>query len=370
MRVLIIKTSSIGDLVNTLPAMTDATQMIPGIRFDWLVDESLQEIPQWHYATERVIPVATHDLSKNLWGNLIKGKWWRMKHQIRTNDYFAILDSDGLWMNGWLSRYANGPTFGLDKESARDQLATRYYDHTVAVAKGQHAVERVRQFFAKALGYDFPRAVANSGIKLDSEPSAQSIALTNGNDPCLMFFCGASWETKLWPVAYWQTAAKLAGRKGYRVLIPWRYENERAIADEIAKVGKHVEVFQRSSLTELAHTLNKCHGVVAVDTGLTHLAAALSIPCVSLYGPTDPGLSGAFGQNQVHLFANYSCSPCLKDKCTYSGPKVKNQLNYGQGEYVEPPCFSSLMPGYVFDVLQQQIEVKFGAPVKIAAVAN
>lgn len=360
MRVLVIKTSSIGDVVNTLPALTDATQMIPGIRFDWLVEDSLQEIPHWHYAVDRVIPVKTHQLSRNLVRNFFSGHWWRVKRQLRAQDYFAILDSEGVWMNGWLSRYANGPAYGLDKESAREAMATRFYDHRIAVAKGQHAVERARQFFAKALGYDFPRAVANNGVTV-----ASNEVVATGSDAYILFFCGSSWATKRWPVFYWQSLARLAARKGYRVLIPWRYEEEKQIAKEVAREGKHVELVERTTLTDLAHMLGRSLGVVAVDTGLTHIAAALNTPCVSLYGPTDPGLSGAYGQNQVHLFANYNCSPCMKPKCEYQGPKVKNQLSAGQGEYVEPPCFSSLMPGYVFDVLQQQIDVKFRSPMQI-----
>lgn len=365
MRVLVIKTSSIGDVVNTLPALTDATQMIPGIRFDWLVEESLQEIPHWHYAVERVMPLDTEKLSRNRVRNLANLKWWRIKRQLSELDYYAVLDAEGLFLNAWLSRYARGPTYGLDKESAREAAATRYYDHTIAVAKGQHAVERERQFFAKALGYDFPRAVANNGVTITEQDE-----VATGSDAYIMFFCGSSWNTKLWPVFYWQTLAELAKRKGYRVVIPWRYEEEKHIAEQVATVGDHVEIFQRTTLTDLAHRLGRSLGVVAVDTGLTHVAAALSVPCVSLYGPTDPGLSGAYGQNQVHLFANYNCSPCMQPTCGYQGPKVKNQLLHGQGQYVEPPCFSSLMPGYVFDVLRQQIEVKLGAPIPVTETAD
>ena len=360
MRVLVIKTSSIGDVVNTLPALTDATQMIPGIRFDWLVEDSLQEIPRWHYAVDRVIPVKTQSLSRNVFKKFFSGDWRRVKRQVRERGYFAVLDSEGLWMNGWLSRLASGPAYGLDKESAREPLASGYYDHRIAVAKGLHAVERSRQFFAKALGYDFPRAVANNGVSV-----ASNAVVATGSEAYVMFFCGASWGTKHWPVFYWQTLAKLAARKGYRVMIPWRYEAEKRVAEAVAKIGDHVELVERTTLTDLANLLGRSLGVVAVDTGFTHIAAALNTPCVSLYGPTDPGLSGAYGQNQVHLFANYSCSPCMKPQCEYQGPKVKNQLEFGQGEYVEPPCFSSLMPGYVFEVLQQQIDVKFRSPLQI-----
>ncbi|MDX1695010.1 MAG: lipopolysaccharide heptosyltransferase I [Ketobacteraceae bacterium] len=360
MRVLVIKTSTIGDVVNTLPALTDATQMIPGIRFDWLVEASLQEIPGWHYAVERVIPLETRKLSRNKMRNLLNSHWWRVKRQLREQDYFAVLDAEGLWINGWLSRYASGPSYGLDRESAREPAATRFYDHRIAIAKGQHAVERARQFFAKALGYDFPRAVANNGVTI-----ARDDTVATGDAAYVMFFCGASWPTKRWPVFYWQLLAELAAKKGYRVLIPWRDEEEKQIALQVAEAGDHVELIPRTNYTDLAHQLGRSAGVVAVDTGLTHIAAALNTPCVSLYGPTDPGLSGAYGQNQVHLFANYNCSPCMKPDCEYQGPKVKNQLSVGQGQYVEPPCFSSLMPGYVFDVLQQQMDVKFSSPSKI-----
>lgn len=360
MRVLVIKTSNIGDVVNTLPALTDATQMIPGIRFDWLVEDSLQEIPRWHYAVDRVISVKTQRLSRHSLRNFFSGEWWRVKRQIREQDYFAVLDSEGLRMNGWLARIAQGPVYGLDKESAREPWASRHYHHRIAIAKGQHAVERARQFFAKALGYDFPRAVANNGVSV-----ASNAVVATGNEAYVMFFCGASWATKRWPVFYWQTLARLAARKGYRVLIPWRHEEEKQVAEAVAKTGDHVELIERTTFTDLAQLLGRSLGVVAVDTGLTQIAAALNTPCVSLYGPTDPGLAGAYGQNQVHLFANYSCSPCMKPQCEYQGPKVKNQLEYGQGEYVAPPCFSSLMPGYVFDVLQQQIDVKFRSPMQI-----
>lgn len=365
MRVLVITTSSIGDVVNTLPALTDATQMIPNIRFDWLVESSFQEVPAWHYAVEKVIAVKPQLLARHRWRNSVSPGWWAVKRKLTERDYFAVLDGEGLRLNAELARLARGPSYGLDRESAREPGAARAYDHRVAVAKGQHAVERARQFFAKALGYDFPRAVANNGVTI-----AQQDQVATGGDAYIMFFCGASWHTKRWPMFYWQALAELAARKGYKVVIPWRYEEEKQIAEEVAKVGEHVRVFERTSLTDLAHTLGKSLGVVAVDTGLTHIAAALNTPCVSLYGPTDPGLNGAYGQNQVHLFANYKCSPCMKPECEYQGPKVKNQLAYGQGEYVDPPCFSSLMPGYVFDVLQQQIDVKYQSPNKVPVASE
>jgi len=117
----------------------------------------------------------------------------------------------------------------------------------------------------------------------------------------------------------------------------------------------------KTDLTGMAGWLAHAKAVVAVDTGLAHLAAALDVPTVSLYGATDPGLSGAYGNNQIHLRADFDCAPCMKRDCSYTGPKIKNELNVGQGEYVEPPCFSSVAPSAVFEALKRQVfEVSCG----------
>ncbi len=189
----------------------------------------------------------------------------------------------------------------------------------------------------------------------DSGIDTQKLVLPEEQAPYLMFFHGTTWPTKHWPVFYWQQLVDLSVKAGYHVKLPWGNEAEKERAELIASASDKVQVLPRSSLSELAGWIVQSRGVVAVDTGLAHLAAALNVPSVSLYGPTDPGLSGAYGKNQVHLYANYDCAPCLRRNCTYEGPKVKNQLIYGQGEYVNPPCFSSLMPGYVFDVLKEKI---------------
>ena len=156
MRVLLIKTSSLGDVIHTLPALTDAMNALPGIQFDWVVEEGFAEIPTWHPAVANVIPVAIRRWRKNLWQTVKNGEWRRFKQRLRDTRYDLVIDAQGLLKSAWLTRYVKAPVAGLDKTSAREPMAARFYDRPYAVARGQHAVERLRQLFAQALGYRVP----------------------------------------------------------------------------------------------------------------------------------------------------------------------------------------------------------------------
>jgi heptosyltransferase-1 len=146
----------------------------------------------------------------------------------------------------------------------------------------------------------------------------------------------------------------LAINAGYEVKLSGA-PTDRDQAQAIAAGHAQIEILPHGRLGELAAWLHQAKGAVAVDSGLANLAAAVNVPTVTLYGPTDPGRQGAYGRRQVHLYANYPCAPCMKDQCHYQGPRIKNQLQIGQGQYVDPPCFSSLMPGYVFQTLMEMM---------------
>ena len=126
MRVLVVKTSSLGDVIHTLPAITDAARAIPGIRFDWIVEEAFAEIPSWHPAVDRVIRVAIRRWRKAPLRTLFKGEWRQFKRQIEAHRYDATIDAQGLLKSAFLTRYAGTPVHGLDRNSARESLASRF----------------------------------------------------------------------------------------------------------------------------------------------------------------------------------------------------------------------------------------------------
>ena len=336
MRVLLVKTSSLGDVIHALPALTDAARAIPGITFDWVVEEGFAEIPTWHPAVGRVIPVAIRRWRKNIWQTIKSGEWRRFKQRLRAEKYDLVIDAQGLVKSAWLTRYVNAPVAGLDKNSAREPLASRFYQRRLAVARGQHAVERLRQLFAVALGYDLPKGLGDYGLDVE-----RLIELPR-NKPYVLFLHGTTWDTKHWPEVYWRDLALRMADKGVEVRLPWGNPAEKARAERIANGLSNAVVLPKLNLAGVARVLASASACVAVDTGLGHLAAALDVPTISLFGPTNPGLTGAYGKVQIHLASDFPCAPCLQKKCTYQ-PTAQDQQRFDlKSEW--PLCFTRLNP--------------------------
>ncbi|WP_286236598.1 lipopolysaccharide heptosyltransferase RfaC [Neptuniibacter halophilus] len=329
MKVLIVKTSSMGDVIHTLPALTDAARAIPGIEFDWVVEENFREIPLWHSSVGEVIPVAIRRWRKNLLQTWRGGEWQRYRQQLQRTEYDAVIDAQGLLKSALLAtRLAKGPSFGLDKSSAREPLAARFYDHPIPVAKNQHAVERVRQLFAAALGYPLPAERGDFSIRHHFVDAEQA------HSPYLVFQHSTTRFDKHWPEPYWQQLIKIAGDAGWKIKLPWGNANEQQRAERLAQSHPNCEVLPRLSLNQVAAVLAHAQACVSVDTGLSHLAAALDIPNIILFGPTDPGLVGGYGKDQV----------CLK------------AADYPAAESnVEPEIFRNLTPEIVFAQLKAHL---------------
>ena len=336
MRVLLVKTSSLGDVIHALPALTDAARAIPGITFDWVVEEGFAEIPTWHPAVGKVIPVAIRRWRKNIWQTIKSGEWRRFKQSLRAEKYDLVIDAQGLVKSAWLTRYVKAPVAGLDKDSAREPLASRFYQRRLAVARGQHAVERLRQLFAVALGYDLPKGLGDYGLDVE-----RLIELPR-NKPYVLFLHGTTWDTKHWPEVYWRDLAQRMGHLGVEVRLPWGNPAEKARAERIANGLNNAVVLPKLNLAGVAKVLASASACVAVDTGLGHLAAALDVPTISLFGPTNPGLTGAYGKGQIHLASDFPCAPCLQKKCTYT-PTAQDQQRFDlKNEW--PLCFTRLNP--------------------------
>ncbi len=166
MRVLVVKTSSMGDVLHTLPALTDAMQAMPDIRFDWVVEEGFAQIPSWHPAVERVLPVAIRRWRKAWFSAPISAERRAFRDALRAVRYDAVIDAQGLVKSAALvTRLARGIKHGMDWQTAREPLASLFYNRRHPIAKAQHAVERTRELFAKSLGYVKPTAQAITPLR-------------------------------------------------------------------------------------------------------------------------------------------------------------------------------------------------------------
>lgn len=299
MHVLIVKTSSMGDVLHTLPALTDAMHAIPGIQFDWVVEEGFAQIPSWHPAVDRVLPVAIRRWRKHWFGPQQREERVQFKRALQSRQYDVVIDAQGLIKSAALvTRLAKGVKHGQDSRSAREPFASWWYDKRHAINKQQHAVERTRELFAKSLGYDKPATQGDYAIARHflAEPPVDE-------RPYLVFLHATTRDNKHWPEDHWRELIGLMAGSGLQIKLPWGAEHEHQRAQRLAAGFDYVEVLPKLTLEQVARTLAGAKAVVSVDTGLSHLTAALDRPNITLYGPTDPGLIGGYGENQRALIS-------------------------------------------------------------------
>jgi heptosyltransferase-1 len=336
-KVLVVKTSSLGDVIHTLPALSDAAQQYPSIQFDWVVEESFQEIPRWHTHVRRVIPIALRRWRKQPYQTIFQDKEWQpFLKALRAEEYDLIIDAQGLLKSAWVARVAHGSVAGLNYKSAREPLASFFYHKRYAVPKMQHAVSRVRQLFAQALGYEDTLRTLPLSFGLETTFPAPE-AKHSDNDLYVFFLHGTTWDTKLWPVSHWIALGRWMNHRGYSVYLPWGNAEEEQRAKTIAAKLTKVQVLPRLSLGVIAEYLRKATLVIALDSGLTHLSGALSVPTLALFGATDVEKTGPKGQVTFLLKSGLSCSPCLKKHCRFIQPQEVDAL-----------CMQSLSPTQVW----------------------
>jgi len=339
MRVLIIKTSSMGDIIHTLPALTDAKCAIPNITFDWVVEDNFADIPRWHPAVDKIIPVALRRWRKQYFSKATFLSLKALRKQLREQDYDLILDAQGLVKSAFLTFFAKGVRAGLNFSSARESLASFAYQQKHNVNFYQHAIHRMRSLFSLALGYSLPETEPDYGL------NKSLFVASISQEKYLVFLFGTTWGSKQWPERYWSELADLAGLSGYTVKISGYSVEECEQAERIAAESKTIEVIPRLKIEAMATLLSGAAAVVSVDTGFAHLAAALSVPTVSLYGPTNPAYTGALGKYSVQLAADFPCAPCFSRECTYKKASI-----------VTPACYATLPPVKVWQSVLHTIQ--------------
>ena len=327
-----------GDLIQLLPALSDAHARRPELRFDWVADAAFAEIPSWHPAVDRVIPSAHRHWRRHKADFIFRGSGRAWLRRLRERRYGQVIDAQGSWKSAVIARLARGPSAGLDGASVREPGAQWLYRERHFMAREQLAITRWRQLLAAVLDYPVPTTAPDFGLsgRVWPDPPLTIAA------PTLTFVTNATWPTKHWPDTHWRVLIESAVGAGYQVLLPWGTAPERERATALSRALPGVLVPPHATLGEVAALLCRSAAVVSVDTGLAHLAAALGRPTLTLYGPTDPRLIAATGPRAEQLpAAGYPCIPCRRRECRvadYRGPDAR--------------CMQDLTPTLVWARLQ------------------
>ena len=294
-RILIVKTTSMGDVIHALPVIEDILQHFPDVQIDWLVEESFADIPRLHPRVQQVFTVAVRRWRKQWW----RCQTWReiaaVKRAVAAQAYDAVLDLQGLVKSAVMATWAHGPRHGYDRHSIREPLASRFYQHQYAITYRQHAVVRMRMLAALGLGYEAPQGLPDYGLQGGRLVTTLMPATVQLPSRFWMALHATSRDSKLWPEEHWVALGQHYAAQGLAMCLPWASPAEQARAGRIAAQVPTATVLPKLTLQQLAKVIPQAAFAVGVDTGLSHLAAALDIPVVALYTDTDPGLTGVAG---------------------------------------------------------------------------
>lgn len=278
-KILIVRTSSLGDLVHMLPAISDIAKHVPNAQIDWVAEESFAAIPSWHPAVNEVIPVAHRRWRKTWWARDVREERRALKALLGSREYDVVLDMQALMKSIWLVRQTRGVRHGLNWKSAREPLASLFYNVKHKVGFWQPAVIRQRTLAAAAFGYEYA-----------GEPDfgLQGISDRIAVQPYAIIMPSASRDDKLWAVDNWHRVFDYLRSCGLRIRVLAGNEAETQRAEALIAGRDDAQVLPRMGLDGVAEQLAGATIMVGLDSGLTHLSAGLGRPTIGIYKASTP----------------------------------------------------------------------------------
>ena len=306
MRVLLVKLSSLGDVIHNLPVASDLARARAGVEIDWAVDAPYAEIVALHASIKNVFPVPLRNLKKN-W--LAKDAWRNFldaRSRLSAQRYDTILETQGLIKSAWIANWPQGPVSGYARHAAREPFAASFYDHRFDVPRAIHAVDRNRQLAAHAFGYPLDTP-PRYGI---AAPPGTLAWLPHGS--FVVFLHATSRTNKMWPEPNWISLGQRLGARNINIVLPSGNPTERETSVRIAAALPNSIIPPALSLSDAARMLSGAAAVIGVDTGLAHLAVALGRPTIGIYVTTEPALTGLHGSdNAINLGGGNESSPAM-----------------------------------------------------------
>ena len=280
MKVLIIKTSSLGDIIHANSIISDLRRNHVDAEIHWLVEESFSSLLNL-FPVQKTLISKFRSWKKNLFKKNSYREFFQLRHLIKKENYDYVIDLQGLIRTGIMCKSLN--SVGFNKNSIKESFASYFYKKTFEVEKKIHAINRNRLLVAKSMNYEIDQN--NILFSYDFKKD-----LTDPHS--IIFITGTSNAQKKWPLEYWIKLAGLFERNNYKIFLPWgsvkEYEECLAIYDQTT----NCEILEKMNIDQLAKKIASTRFAIGVDTGLTHLASSLDIPTIGIYTFSNPDLTG------------------------------------------------------------------------------
>ena len=310
MNILIVKLSSLGDVVHAMPAVQDIRAALPDAQIDWVVERGFAPLVQRCGGVRRVVACELRRWSKSPLSARTRGEWRSFRNELQRESYDAVIDLQGLTKSALIARMAKvapaGQRYALanQTEGSGYEAPTRWAaDVALRIESRSHAVQRSRVLCALALGYGVP---ASMHFGLVSNIDRTAAAMNNVVSRCVALIHGTSRDDKLWPEAHWIALGRRLLGEGLQIGLPHGDDAERRRSERIADaLGADAQSWPRLDLDALADRLAGCAGAIGVDSGLSHIAMALGLPLVQIYNFDTAWRTGPSDQShQVSVFAS------------------------------------------------------------------
>ena len=290
---LLVKLSSLGDVVHSLPAAMDMHRSVGEVQIDWVVEPAFAPLLKLCPAIGRIIPCDMRQWRRQWWSGDTRRAWQAFKYDLQTTAYDAVIDLQGLSKSALISQMAklspSGKRYAMAHrtEGSGYEAPTRWVaDVLIDCPWHSHAVDRGRHVCAKAMGYAVPTQTASS---LSRAPHAEVLK------PTVALVHGSSRGDKAWPLVHWQALGQALQAQGFDLAIPHATDSELHTAQAVASACPGAVIWPRSDLLQLTQRLAACAGVIGVDSGVSHIAVALGLPHVQIYNFDTAWRTGPLG---------------------------------------------------------------------------
>lgn len=326
-KILFIKLSSLGDVIHSLPAIAEMRKHNPNNQICFATEENYADLLTNCSTVDKIFSIPLRRLRKKSAYFFWRDEQWKIiRNQLRAEKFDIAIDGQGLLKSAFVLKNAGvSNTFGFNRNTVREKAAALFYRNQIAVDKNMHAVERIRTLAALSFGYEISNNNNLPIIFSDELNKKEEIIFPEldyslpkwekNNSRDIYFFHGTTWVSKMLPVTVWEDLARIAIAENYVVNLIWGNSHEKLFCDFLSKrVGAGIKVADKIlDFSEIIIRLKNSLGVIGVDTGLMHLAAAMEMPSLGLYGATNAALTGLYGKRALNLQAR---NPCMQKDCS------------------------------------------------------